>query len=227
MAPDSHASDLPRPINADEFSSVTRTLRRAEDHSIDEDVYCLGCGYNLRGLIGDPVTCPECGKSNATGELIIPAETITDALRSMETAPTTCVAMVLIFLCSLFVLIMCAVNNSSIAIPAFFLVGSMLLAVFAIMEMRRSFNARPGWRRILFEFHLVTALVIVSCGLVIAALVTQVLITALIVWVLGVCGIVIGSLIYRASRRRLAAIQREAAVRMAEDILRRQLRRTD
>lgn len=25
---------------------------------------CVNCGYNLRGLYGDPVTCPECGTAN-------------------------------------------------------------------------------------------------------------------------------------------------------------------
>ena len=28
--------------------------------ALDEDLYCFTCGYNLRGLPGDPVRCPEC-----------------------------------------------------------------------------------------------------------------------------------------------------------------------
>ena len=31
---------------------------------IDEDLYCLSCGYNVRGLTGNPIRCPECGDSN-------------------------------------------------------------------------------------------------------------------------------------------------------------------
>ncbi len=33
------------------------------DQPLDCDVRCAGpgCGYNLRGLVGDPIRCPECG----------------------------------------------------------------------------------------------------------------------------------------------------------------------
>ena len=27
---------------------------------VDEDLHCFNCGYNLRGLSGDPRRCPEC-----------------------------------------------------------------------------------------------------------------------------------------------------------------------
>jgi hypothetical protein len=29
--------------------------------ALDRHLYCLTCGYNLRGLSGDPLRCPECG----------------------------------------------------------------------------------------------------------------------------------------------------------------------
>ncbi|MFN0135846.1 MAG: hypothetical protein ACKVS9_06980 [Phycisphaerae bacterium] len=32
---------------------------------LDIDLYCLRCGYNLRGLSGVLVRCPECGEENA------------------------------------------------------------------------------------------------------------------------------------------------------------------
>lgn len=37
---------------------------------IQEDLACPGCGYNLRGLIGESVTCPECGQSIDVANLI-------------------------------------------------------------------------------------------------------------------------------------------------------------
>ena len=35
----------------------------------DRDLYCLQCGYNLRGLSGDPRRCPECGHMNPLGDI--------------------------------------------------------------------------------------------------------------------------------------------------------------
>jgi hypothetical protein len=37
---------------------------------ITQDVPCPGCGYNLRGLAGDVVNCPECGQSCDVAKLI-------------------------------------------------------------------------------------------------------------------------------------------------------------
>lgn len=38
---------------------------------IRHDLACLECGYNLRGLRGDEVTCPECGTTFDVAELIM------------------------------------------------------------------------------------------------------------------------------------------------------------
>lgn len=35
-----------------------------ESRTIDFDLPCLECDYNLRGLSGDPIRCPECGFRN-------------------------------------------------------------------------------------------------------------------------------------------------------------------
>jgi hypothetical protein len=37
---------------------------------ISQDITCPGCGYNLRSMTGDVVTCPECGRSCDVAELI-------------------------------------------------------------------------------------------------------------------------------------------------------------
>ena len=58
--------------------------------AIDTDLYCVECGYNLRGLSGDPVRCPECGYHNPLGDVKIPAEIITRQLREMESPLATC-----------------------------------------------------------------------------------------------------------------------------------------
>src|SRR5262245_4320370 len=51
------------------------------------DVYCLSCGYNLRGLSGDPCRCPECAHLNPIGDLLVPAGVISRYLRALETWP--------------------------------------------------------------------------------------------------------------------------------------------
>ena len=51
---------------------------------IDEDLYCLECGYNLRGLSGDPVRCPECGNLNPLGVVGVPSALISKQLRRLE-----------------------------------------------------------------------------------------------------------------------------------------------
>lgn len=49
------------PINADLTTELLhRAVTLTEAGAIDEDVYCLGCGYNLRTLAASG-TCPECG----------------------------------------------------------------------------------------------------------------------------------------------------------------------
>ena len=42
----------------------------------DLDLYCLECGYNLRGHSGDPRRCPECFHLNSVGDAELSAEMI-------------------------------------------------------------------------------------------------------------------------------------------------------
>ena len=53
----------------------------------NRNLYCFGCGYNLRGLSGDPRRCPECAKLNAMVDLEVPAEMINRTLRRIQTGP--------------------------------------------------------------------------------------------------------------------------------------------
>jgi hypothetical protein len=64
----------------------------------DADVYCLKCGYNLRGLSGEPRRCPECFGVNWVGEFEVPSELVARQLRRMESAATICVASALLFI---------------------------------------------------------------------------------------------------------------------------------
>ncbi len=39
------------------------------DGSLDRDLFCPTCDFNLRGLPGDPIRCPECGQYSAATPL--------------------------------------------------------------------------------------------------------------------------------------------------------------
>ena len=45
------------------------TSQREASGPIDTDLHCLECRYNLRGLSGDPVRCPECFHEYSVAEL--------------------------------------------------------------------------------------------------------------------------------------------------------------
>ena len=202
--------------------------RRDPDAALDEDLYCLTCGYNLRGLYGDPVRCPECGELNDLGTAAIPAEFIRRGLREMETAPTFCTAFALLITpCLAFVLLS---NWPQSACPAVALVGLLVAWSTGYREMKSRYNDKPGWRRILVDFHVATLLCTIAIPIMISVCVIKdyplyavpepFWIVAGIIWVPCFIG---GLRIYYASRKRIAAMQRDAAVRIARETLRKAL----
>ncbi len=61
----------------------------------ERDIRCAGCGYDLRGLPGDPVQCPECGalvgRSAATAkELQVQAARFVARRKRLEVGPNLC-----------------------------------------------------------------------------------------------------------------------------------------
>lgn len=51
---------------------------------IDHDLYCLSCRYNLRGLSGDPVRCPECGEQNPRLDAHVSPEQVAEQTRQIK-----------------------------------------------------------------------------------------------------------------------------------------------
>lgn len=211
-----------------------RTVTDAEG-AINEDLYCLSCGYNLRGLSGDPVRCPECGELNDLGAVAIPAEMIRKALRGMETAPTLCVSFAVLFWAVSGVLPISLWKRLDPPTPLLclaFLAVAACAWVVARSRVRKSFQGQPGWKRVLVDFHVATLLCTLLIPLSIAfhtmsgirwsrsAGVLQALAFAI-----AVPAFVWGLRIYYAARRRLAGMQRDRAVRIARDILWRALHR--
>ena len=126
-----------------------RVPGESEGGSIDEDLYCLYCTYNLRGLSGDPVRCPECGIPNELEDLRISADVLMKHLKALETLPTVCVAAM-----------WSVAAGAVILVPGGMLCGVVLLApapfvwAWAIYRFGSTCNFKPGWVSVLGWYHL-------------------------------------------------------------------------
>lgn len=215
--------------------------------SLDRDLYCLTCGYNLRGLAGDPVRCPECGNLNPIGDVEIPAPIIKAQLRRMETSPAACLAAILfglpvhIFFWSL--VAAGALEDqgvwgivSCIGLAALAAVG---LWLEGCRRFRDSCLRKPGWGTALLMYHvhglavLVSTIAGVPLFIVLMVRFADRYIAAFpsseFVWIL--VGLVLGGpavyfwvrWLYRLATARLIPLQREVAVTIARDRARRDL----
>ena len=129
---------------------------------LNRDLYCLGCGYNLRGLSGDPLRCPECGMFNALADLEVPAAMIRRAVRRLETGPAFCTGAVVMWLCLVPVLLAgLAGFRGTAPPPKEILIFLMIVIAFAaagwivgVIMFRSSCGEKPGWGIALAKFHL-------------------------------------------------------------------------
>lgn len=193
------------------------------DPSLNEDLYCLECGYNLRGLSGDPRRCPECGHLNPLSELTIPAETIRAHLTKLESAPTFAITCTLLL--ALGALSALARGYVCAVILLFAGVVGLLASVTTFGQNSRW---KPGWIGVLAWFYFVGACMFIPLfvGVIIVIAFTPfgayaalyVIAMALIV------GILVRPL-YRAARRRLLELQRATAVELAKQSLDRRMHR--
>ena len=200
---------------------------------IDVDLYCLVCGYNLRGLSGDPVRCPECGDFNDRTELGIPQPVIKAALNQMETTPTVCVGCALLFLlfASIAALTSSALTSTRLhhRVPLSSAVLSLVFLVawpIAKNRVRRSFNDQDDWRPMLAEFHTAGVLGVMWYPLLLGfALVADRLpatvrsVVGCLTAAGGIALFVVALRIYRTARGRILVMKRATAIRIAQEIL--------
>lgn len=146
----------------------TQSPTRSEDQ---RDLFCLKCGYNLRGLSGDPRRCPECGHHNRMEHLEIPAELIQRTLRRLETGAALCGAMtatVLFWLLpSLIVMLYGPASSTHIYVWIFVVAGAVVAMaawIAGMIRFRRSCGGMRGWHFALLRFHFF-ALAIAASGL--------------------------------------------------------------
>lgn len=231
------------------MASPTVPTAEASDVSADTDLYCLTCGYNLRGLTGDPRRCPECFAMNPIGDLVLPAERIRQALRQLQTAPTVCVTAVLIAVPFAVLAVSLTLARapfdaggaaciaSGILVPGAFWFGGAL-------SFRESCAGDPRWFSALARFQLygvaMCVVVFLSVTGIVAGLFTLAkgpLIPATIegsfcaLLSIGVVIVFVSGLIVRPvvrsvagrATRELTTLQRQVAVRIAREELRREI----
>jgi len=207
----------------------------------DIDLYCLSCGYNLRGLSGDPRRCPECGYDNPLGDLVIPAHLIQLQLRNMETAPVISIAALLV---ASVILPPIALNASAACAMVGLGVVGLLVAAGAT-KFRSSCLGKSQWAEMFVKFQLIGLGATWSAlAPMIAIFVFRRSINQFSYWAgawiggydaawwlttLVILGLGSGSMLYFALsayprlRAELDDLQREVAVTIARDELRRRL----
>jgi len=216
----------------------------------DIDLYCLHCDYNLRGLSGDPRRCPECGNLNPIGDLQVPAPFITAQLRRMETAPAVCLSAVLfacLCLTGTIVLIMRDINSVSVRMMTWavlLLVISAAVWIAGCYRFRASCLGKPGWKRALRKYHAYGLLIcIIICTFLPLVFLIETwvedgvrtgnrdrdeqiqMILVVVAFATGLVLTVVAAMWgYRRAREDLKPLQREVAVTLARERLRRTLR---
>lgn len=212
-------------------SDLPPVVRYDASGAIDENLYCLTCGYNLRGLRGDPVRCPECGADNGLGDVMLPAGAIREASRNLETAPTICVACTLVALTATLIGAQAVVEGAPRFGAGAVVLTIDLVALGVALTLYEQFAATTGNRRlagwIVYRFHLTTAL---TFSPILVAMLLQYVganIPQIILWPCGLLlpipMIPVAMFLHRPVRKARAQAQRDTAVRVARDILRRQM----
>jgi hypothetical protein len=189
----------------------------------DTDLYCLHCGYNLRGLSGDPRRCPECGNINPMGDLELPAALISPLLVMLVFA--------VLDDCRLDEIASCEV------VPAF---AAVVVWSIGATGFKNSCGARPGWLGVLWLYHLCALLLCAGvAGLFLAPMILQDLVgrnswfsdaPAILPMVIILVGLILligvaGRWVHHRLKAAMEPLQRDRAVQIAREVLQRRLRR--
>jgi len=124
----------------------------------DIDLYCLNCGYNLRGLSGDPIRCPECGHLNRLELLTLPKELVKKELNKLGYYPMYC-CISAVFIAFGFIIFLTAGRIhlddwESIVVSCVILCFVSLGIVgwiWGASKFRKSCQAKPGWLILLLK----------------------------------------------------------------------------
>ncbi|MCG3138877.1 MAG: hypothetical protein HJJLKODD_02747 [Phycisphaerae bacterium] len=194
----------------------------------DRNLYCLQCGYNLRGLTGDPCRCPECFFSNPIEVLEIPADEITRQLTILESAPTMCLANLLLLIGSLAMLLSSRMEAWPCMVISF--IAALFFIPLSIRSFAKSCQYHHGWVWALLKFQWYGGgMIVIIVGA--APLLTWWLTTwwnspltlfiFLPVWIIP--SIYLARWARRKAKEDMEPLQRTAAVSIAKDLIRRKM----
>ncbi|MBU0637398.1 MAG: hypothetical protein KKB50_00920 [Planctomycetes bacterium] len=212
--------------------------------NLNVDLFCLECGYNLRGLPGDPIRCPECGFQNPVGDVELPAAVIAAQLKQMETAPAVSVLALLFLGPSVYLLVELALEGAGGEVGCPLTATLIVVGAFAgeVARFRSACQGQPGWLAALVRYQLVAfALIaaVVSVIVVVPAYLLNSGVTRRSATVerlacfsgplaAGVLGLGLWRLlppIYRWVKAPMERLQRDVAVKIARDAVRRRMAR--
>lgn len=193
---------------------------------IGEDISCLTCGYNLRGLSGDPVRCPECGELSRIEDARVPAAMVQHVLYRMETAPTACTAMTLAIFADIPFVVFSTWGVEKLACVSLLLLFTVVW-IFSYHEMKRTYCNQPGWRAVLVRFHFAVGLFLIFPGCGVAGLLTDNIPVSWLspsfyvffcfAWSVFTLFTVI---VYRRTQKHIEDMQQSVAIQIARDTLR-------
>ncbi|MGE3183010.1 MAG: hypothetical protein AB7N71_15395 [Phycisphaerae bacterium] len=118
---------------------------------IDEDLYCLGCAYNLRGLAGEYLRCPECGSMNSADALRIPAEHINRKLLQLESSAAASVLFIVLTFLIFFVTVLQPRIARYLGVQLLTL-GFLVMWSISVWRFRWSCDRQTGWLSLLVEY---------------------------------------------------------------------------
>jgi len=199
------------------------------------DLYCLTCGYNLRGLSGDLIRCPECGYMNQISDLKMSDQLLIADLGKMKLAPTVCAFASLFSFISLLLILSDlirshAIDNSTL----FFALISMIIWIAGMVRFHSYCLGKPGWINALAKHHLYCFLIIAHIGfiLLLFSILMMILGTGLSMGILqfiGAIALTLGAfflLFYAADKtgkwatnlmKDMDQLHRETAIKRAKD----------
>lgn len=137
--------------------------------AIDFDLFCLTCGYNLRGLIGDPVRCPECGAMNGVAEPIVPDAMVEVEATKMARLPHYAFYLMFVTFLLIAILFLAWELAPCVAYPAILLGG---LAFTVVLISQDACVGQPGWLRCVMRYWICA---LIEVGILVAGAVVAIM----------------------------------------------------